>query len=93
MLGNGSVWIVAAPRIISSVIATPVSIIPVKLSNSSLDPSPAVNGHSDVVGGVVIINTDELNAQLRFLQNSMGGVPGPMDCYLAMRGWCMLTVG
>jgi cystathionine gamma-lyase len=52
----------------------------------------AVNGHSDVVGGVAITNSDDLNAQLRFLQNSLGGVPSPMDAYLALRGLKTLHV-
>lgn len=45
-----------------------------------------IGGHSDVVGGVLITNSDEVNTQLRFLQNSLGGIPGPQDCYLALRG-------
>jgi cystathionine gamma-lyase len=45
-----------------------------------------IGGHSDVVGGALITNSDEINTQLRFLQNSLGGVPGPQDCYLALRG-------
>lgn len=45
-----------------------------------------INGHSDVVGGVVVTDSDELGARLRFLQNSLGGVPSPFDCYLALRG-------
>ena len=45
-----------------------------------------IGGHSDVVGGVVSTNDAELHERLRFLQNSLGGVPSPFDCYLAMRG-------
>jgi len=45
-----------------------------------------LNGHSDVVGGVMILNDDTLAARLRFLQNAIGGVPSPFDCYMAMRG-------
>ena len=45
-----------------------------------------IGGHSDVVGGALIVKSDDLNTQLRFLQNSLGGVPGPQDCYLALRG-------
>ena len=39
-----------------------------------------------MVGGVVIVRNAELLARLRFLQNSLGGVPSPSDCYLALRG-------
>ncbi len=45
-----------------------------------------LGGHSDVVGGFVATNEDELEAQLRFVQNAAGGVPGPMDCYFVLRG-------
>jgi cystathionine gamma-lyase len=51
-----------------------------------------INGHSDVVMGVVAVNTDELNERLRFLQNGVGAVPGPFDCYLALRGLKTLHV-
>jgi cystathionine gamma-synthase len=45
-----------------------------------------LGGHSDVVGGFVATNEDELATRLRFIQNAAGGVPGPMDCYLVLRG-------
>jgi cystathionine gamma-lyase len=45
-----------------------------------------INGHSDVVGGVAITNDAEIAKKLHFLQNSMGAVPAPMDCWLTLRG-------
>jgi cystathionine beta-lyase/cystathionine gamma-synthase len=45
-----------------------------------------LNGHSDMIGGMVVTNRDDLATQLQFLQNSGGAVPGPMDCFLALRG-------
>lgn len=45
-----------------------------------------VNGHSDMVGGMIVVRSDELHERLRFLQNAAGGVPGPWDCWLALRG-------
>jgi cystathionine gamma-lyase len=45
-----------------------------------------INGHSDMVGGLVIVNDDGLHERLRFLQNAAGAVPGPWDCWLALRG-------
>ena len=45
-----------------------------------------INGHSDVVMGVVCVNDDELCKRLRFVQNGVGAVPSPFDCYLAHRG-------
>jgi len=45
-----------------------------------------IGGHSDVVGGAVVTNDEELDAAFAFLQNGAGGVPGPFDAYLTMRG-------
>jgi cystathionine gamma-lyase len=46
-----------------------------------------LNGHSDMVGGVVVVGEDaELAERLAFLQNAVGAVPGPFDCFLALRG-------
>ncbi|MGN6478593.1 trans-sulfuration enzyme family protein [Luteibacter sp.] len=45
-----------------------------------------LNGHSDVVGGIVVAASDEMAGQMAFLQNSVGAVAGPFDAFLAMRG-------
>lgn len=45
-----------------------------------------MNGHSDVVGGVFITNHDALYKEMKYLQNAVGAVPGPQDCFLVMRG-------
>jgi cystathionine gamma-lyase len=46
-----------------------------------------LNGHSDVIGGVAVIrNNQELKEKLAFLQNAVGGVPSPFDCFLTLRG-------
>lgn len=45
-----------------------------------------LNGHSDMIGGLVVVNRDDLAEQLAFIQNSVGAVPGPFDCWLALRG-------
>jgi cystathionine beta-lyase/cystathionine gamma-synthase len=45
-----------------------------------------LSGHSDVVGGALVVNSEDLRAKLAFLQNAVGGVPGPMDCFLVHRG-------
>ncbi|MBI5709722.1 MAG: cystathionine gamma-synthase [Candidatus Eisenbacteria bacterium] len=45
-----------------------------------------LNGHSDMVGGALVTGDEALAEQLRFLQNAAGAVPGPMDCWLALRG-------
>jgi cystathionine gamma-lyase len=45
-----------------------------------------LGGHSDVIGGALVVNDDELHAKLAFFQNAVGGVPGPQDCFLVLRG-------
>jgi cystathionine gamma-lyase len=46
-----------------------------------------LNGHSDMVGGAVVVGPDEeLEERIRFLQNAVGGISGPFDCFLALRG-------
>jgi len=54
--------------------------------------SKYMNGHTDVIMGALIVNDDSLNERLRFLQNSLGTVPGPFDCYLCNRGMKTLAV-
>ena len=51
-----------------------------------------LNGHSDVIGGAIVCNSDELRQQLAFLQNAVGAVPGPMDSFLVLRGTKTLHV-
>jgi cystathionine beta-lyase/cystathionine gamma-synthase len=51
-----------------------------------------LNGHSDMIGGVLVTSDEEIAEQLRFLQNASGAVPGPMDCWLALRGTKTLAV-
>lgn len=45
-----------------------------------------INGHSDVIMGAVVCNDSELYERLKFLQNAVGAVPAPMDCFLCLRG-------
>ena len=45
-----------------------------------------IGGHSDVVGGAIMTNNDELEKHLRFHQNAVGAVPSPFDCWLLLRG-------
>ncbi len=51
-----------------------------------------IGGHSDVVGGFVATNDDQWAADLRYLQNAIGAVPGPQDCFLTLRGLKTLAV-
>ncbi|HZA93001.1 MAG TPA: PLP-dependent aspartate aminotransferase family protein, partial [Gemmatimonadales bacterium] len=45
-----------------------------------------LNGHSDMVGGLLVTSRDDIAERLGFIQNAAGAVPGPMDCWLALRG-------
>ncbi len=51
-----------------------------------------INGHSDVVGGILATRDADLAARLRFIQNSIGAVPGVWDCWLTLRGIKTLAV-
>jgi cystathionine gamma-lyase len=51
-----------------------------------------LGGHSDVIGGALVLNREDLQEQLAFLQNAVGGVPGPLDAWLVLRGLKTLAV-
>jgi cystathionine gamma-lyase len=51
-----------------------------------------INGHSDMVGGIAVTADEQLAEQLGFLQNSIGAIAGPFDCFLALRGVKTLDV-
>lgn len=51
-----------------------------------------LNGHSDVIGGIVITNDNSINERLRFIQNAVGAVPSPFDCWLTLRATKTLAV-
>ncbi|MCZ6647374.1 MAG: PLP-dependent transferase, partial [SAR324 cluster bacterium] len=51
-----------------------------------------LGGHSDVIGGAAITDNEELAEKLAFLQNAVGAVPGPQDCFLVLRGLKTLHV-
>jgi len=51
-----------------------------------------IGGHSDVVGGALVVDDAELHARLAFIQNAVGAVPGPWDCFLTLRGLKTLDV-
>ena len=45
-----------------------------------------LNGHSDMIGGIAVLNDDDLATRLQFILNAAGAVPGPFDSWLALRG-------
>lgn len=74
--------------VVDNTFATPYLQRPLELGADIVVHSMTkyLGGHSDVVGGAVIVRDEELARQLAFLQNAMGAVPGPMDCFLVLRG-------
>jgi cystathionine gamma-lyase len=82
------------PLVVDNTFASPMLQNPLDLGATAVVHSTTkyINGHSDVVGGAIITNDAELAGQLRFLQNAMGAVPSPMDCYLVLRGLKTLAV-
>jgi cystathionine beta-lyase/cystathionine gamma-synthase len=79
---------------VDNTFATPIFQRPLALGADLVVHSTTkyVNGHSDVVGGIVVTSDAQLAADLRFLQNAAGAVPGPWDCWLVLRGVKTLAV-
>jgi cystathionine gamma-lyase len=74
--------------VVDNTFATPLLQHPLALGADIVLHSTTkyINGHSDVLGGVVITNDEPLAAELKFFQNAIGSVPGPQDCFLVLRG-------
>ena len=51
-----------------------------------------LNGHSDVIGGLLITSNEKIHERLRYIQNATGGIPSPFDCWLVMRSTKTLAV-
>ncbi|MDP2302138.1 MAG: PLP-dependent aspartate aminotransferase family protein [Ignavibacteria bacterium] len=51
-----------------------------------------LNGHSDIIGGIVVTNNEQIDRKLRYTQNSLGAVPSPFDCWLTLRSTKTLAV-
>ena len=73
---------------VDNTFATPYNQRPLELGADFVMHSMTkyLNGHSDVVMGCLVTRDPDLHARLKFLQNSIGGVSAPMDCFLALRG-------
>ena len=73
---------------VDNTFATPANQRPLELGADVVVHSTTkyLGGHSDVVGGAVITRRAELYEGLRFVQNAVGAVPGPLDCFLVHRG-------
>lgn len=81
--------------VVDNTFATPVLQRPIEYGFDVVLHSATkyLNGHSDMVGGVIVVgNNKELTEQLRFLQNAIGAIAGPFDSFLALRGLKTLVV-
>jgi cystathionine beta-lyase/cystathionine gamma-synthase len=74
--------------IVDNTFATPYFQRPIELGADIVFHSTTkyLNGHSDMIGGIAVLNDDAIAERLQFIQNAAGAVPGPLDCWLALRG-------
>lgn len=80
--------------VVDNTFATPYFQLPLELGIDMVVHSSTkyLGGHSDVVGGLVATSDEEHYARLKFCQNAVGGVPGPLDAWLVLRGIKTLAV-
>lgn len=80
--------------VVDNTFATPMLQRPLALGAHVVVHSSTkyLNGHSDVVSGIILTSDGALAQRLRFLQNAIGAVPSPFDCYLVLRGLKTLPV-
>ncbi|KAI3379196.1 hypothetical protein SNEBB_006021 [Seison nebaliae] len=80
--------------VVDNTFATPIAQQPLNLGADIVLHSATkyINGHSDVVLGLAVANKETIRTELRFLQNAIGTVPSPFDCYLVNRGMKTLHV-
>jgi cystathionine gamma-lyase len=74
--------------VVDNTFATPILQRPLAMGADIVLHSTTkyLNGHSDMIGGALITAREDLAERIGFLQNAAGGVPGPFDCWLALRG-------
>jgi len=79
---------VGARLVVDNTFATPMLQQPLILGADVVVHSVTkyLNGHSDMVGGAIVVRDQELASEIAFLQNSAGGIQGPFDAFLVMRG-------
>mgnify|MGYP002851743164 FL=1 len=77
-------WLV----VVDNTFASPMLQRPLELGADIVVHSTTkyVSGHSDVVGGCIVVRDEGLAERLAFLQNTIGAIPGPFDCFLTLRG-------
>lgn len=79
---------VGALLVVDNTFASPIAQQPIALGADIIIHSGTkyIGGHSDLVAGLVVTKTQELSEKLKFVQNASGGVLGPWDCFLTIRG-------
>lgn len=80
--------------VVDNTFATPVLQRPLELGAHAVVHSMTkyLNGHSDVVGGAIVTSDERLIERIGFLQNAIGAIPSPFDCFLVLRGLKTLPV-
>ena len=83
------IWIV-----VDNTFMTPINQRPLQLGADIVVHSVTkyLNGHCDVLMGAAVTNSPDIHKKLRFMQNAIGAVPSPFDCWLALRGMKTLAV-
>jgi cystathionine gamma-synthase len=78
----------SARVVVDNTFATPVHQRPLELGADAVVHSTTkyLGGHSDVIGGALIVADPELHKEVRLVQKAVGAIPGPMDCFLVHRG-------
>ncbi|MEN8143724.1 MAG: cystathionine gamma-synthase [Gemmatimonadota bacterium] len=79
---------------VDNTFATPYLQLPLNLGADIVMHSTTkyLNGHSDLIGGALVVRSDELAEKMHYQQKATGGVPGPMDCWLTLRSTKTLHV-
>lgn len=85
---------VGARLVVDNTFATPIFQRPLSLGADVVIHSTTkyIGGHSDVIGGAIVVDDDALAEAYAYLQNAVGAVPGPWDCFLTLRGIKTLAV-
>ena len=80
--------------VVDNTFASPYLQNPLKLGAdiSVHSTTKYLGGHSDLIGGAAVTSSTEVGKRLKFLQNAIGAVPGPLDCWLVLRGIKTLSV-
>ena len=83
------IWVV-----VDNTFMTPINQLPLKLGADIVVHSVTkyLNGHCDVIMGIAVTNSDSIASKLRFMQNAIGAIPSPFDCWLATRGMKTLAL-